>query len=121
LPKIHEQLSQAEPLPDKHLVDAGYIEASNLVESQREYDIDMIGPAQSNGRWRQVQGNGFDFSHFQVEWDREKVSCPAGRESSNQPGQKRQKDKVVIVVIETTCPSPKPHPPLVSITWENRI
>jgi hypothetical protein len=62
LPKIHEQLSQAELLPDKHLVDAGYIEASNLVESQREYDIDMIGPAQSNGRWQQVQGNGFDFS-----------------------------------------------------------
>src|SRR5262249_41287790 len=31
LPKIHEQLSQAELLPDKHLVDAGYIEASNLV------------------------------------------------------------------------------------------
>jgi transposase len=31
LPKIHERLSQAELLPDKHLVDAGYIEASNLV------------------------------------------------------------------------------------------
>jgi hypothetical protein len=48
LPKIHEQLSQAMLLLDKHLVDAGYIEASNLVESQREYDIDMIGPAQSS-------------------------------------------------------------------------
>jgi hypothetical protein len=30
LPKIHEQLSQTELVPDKHLVDAGYIEASNL-------------------------------------------------------------------------------------------
>lgn len=30
--------------------DGGYIEASNLVESRREYDIDLIGPAQSNGR-----------------------------------------------------------------------
>jgi hypothetical protein len=38
LPKIHEQLFQAELLPDKHLVDAGYIEASNLVESRREMD-----------------------------------------------------------------------------------
>lgn len=36
LPKIHEQLSRAELLPDKHLVDAGYIEASNIVESRRE-------------------------------------------------------------------------------------
>jgi transposase len=83
LPKIHERLSQADLLPDKHLVDAGYIEASNLVESRREYDIDLIGPAQSNGRWQQVQGNGFDISKFRVEWDREKVICPAGRESSS--------------------------------------
>lgn len=83
LPKIHEQLSQAELLPDKHLVDAGYIEASNIVESQRDYNIDLIGPAQSNGRWQQVQGNGFDISYFQIDWDREKVTCPAGRESSS--------------------------------------
>jgi hypothetical protein len=52
------------------------------VESRREYDIDLIGPAQSNGRWRQVQGTGFDISNFQVDWDREKVICPAGHESS---------------------------------------
>jgi len=83
LPEIHERLSKSELLPDKHLVDAGYIEASNLVESRREYDIDLIGPAQSNGRWQQVQGNGFDISNFQVDWDREKVVCPAGRESSS--------------------------------------
>src|SRR5262245_16538778 len=31
----------------------------------------------------QVQGNGFDISNFRVEWDREKVICPAGRESSS--------------------------------------
>jgi hypothetical protein len=50
LPEIHERLSKSELLPDKHLVDGGYIEASNLVESRRDYDIDLIGPAQSNGR-----------------------------------------------------------------------
>jgi transposase len=83
LPEIHERLSKSELLPNKHLVDGGYIEASNLVESRREYDIDLIGPAQSNGRWQQVQGNGFDISNFQVDWDREKVICPAGRESSS--------------------------------------
>jgi hypothetical protein len=42
LPKIHEQLSQAELLLDKHLVDAGYIEASNLVESQREGRVSKV-------------------------------------------------------------------------------
>jgi len=46
----------------------------------RKDTIDLIGPAHSNGRWQQVQGNGFDISNFRVEWDREKVICPAGRE-----------------------------------------
>jgi hypothetical protein len=26
-----------------------------------------------------------------------------------------------VLLIDESCPSPKPHPPLVSITWENRI
>lgn len=78
LPAIHRQLSQAELLPEKHLVDAGYIEASNIVESQRDYNIDLIGPAQGNGRWQQVQGNGFDISYFQIDWSREKRSVRLG-------------------------------------------
>jgi hypothetical protein len=32
----HERLSKSELLPDKHLVDGGYIEASNLVESRHD-------------------------------------------------------------------------------------
>ena len=46
--KIDERLSQAEHYLNNTAVEAGYIEASNLVESQREYDIGLIGPAQHN-------------------------------------------------------------------------
>ncbi len=99
LPKIQERLSQAELLPDKHLVDAGYIEASNLVESRREYDIDLIGPAQSNGRWRQVQGNGFDISHFEIDWEGKKATCPEGKVSSSwKPGMDSRGNEVINVV-----------------------
>lgn len=82
LPQIHRQLSQAELLPEKHLVDAGYIEATQLVESQREYGVDLIGRPQGNGRWQHEQGNGFDISHFVVDWERQEVTCPAGKKSS---------------------------------------
>ncbi len=82
LPKIHQQLFQAELLPDKHLVDAGYIEATLLVESRREYGMELIDPVQGNGRWQHEQGNGFDISHFVVDWERQEVTCPAGKKSS---------------------------------------
>ena len=82
LPKIHQQLSQAELLPEKHLADAGYIEATLLVESRREYGVDLIGRPQGNGRWQHEQGNGFDISHFVIDWERQEVTCPAGKKSS---------------------------------------
>ncbi len=53
LPKIHRNLDQSELLPITHLVDGGYIEAQNLVESRNQYGVDLIGPAQNNGRWQQ--------------------------------------------------------------------
>ena len=83
LPKIHQHLSRAELLPDKHLVDAGYVEATQLVESRREYEMELIGPVQGNGRWQHEQGNGFDISHFVIDWEREQAKCPAGKTSSS--------------------------------------
>jgi transposase len=83
LPTIHQQLAHAELLPSLHLVDAGYIEAQHLVESRGEYGVDLLGPAQSNGRWQQVQGNGFDIGHFQIDWDRCQAICPQGKRSAS--------------------------------------
>ncbi|MCA1602319.1 MAG: IS1182 family transposase [Acidobacteria bacterium] len=83
LPKIHQGLSDAELLPDKHLVDAGYVEAQQLVESRREYGMELIGPVQGNGRWQHEQGTGFDISHFVIDWERAEATCPEGKKSSS--------------------------------------
>jgi transposase len=83
LPQIHRELAKAELLPDKHLVDAGYIEATQLVESRQEYGMELMGPVQGNGRWQHEQGNGFDISHFRVDWKQQQVTCPAGKTSSS--------------------------------------
>ncbi|MCA1605665.1 MAG: transposase, partial [Acidobacteria bacterium] len=82
LPTIHQKLSDAELLPNKHLVDAGYVEAQQLVESRREYGMELIGPVQGNGRWQHEQGTGFDISHFVIDWERQEVTCPTGKQSS---------------------------------------
>ncbi len=42
---IHGALEQKGLLPDKHLVDAGYVDAQLLVESQEQYQVQLIGPS----------------------------------------------------------------------------
>jgi transposase len=81
LPTIHQQLAHAKLLPSTHLVDAGYIEAQLLLESQRDYGIELLGPAQNNGRWQQIQGTGFDLPHFAIDWDEQTATCPQGKRS----------------------------------------
>lgn len=110
LPQIHRQLAHRRLLPNTHLVDAGYIEAQLLLESQREYGGDLVGPAQSNGRWQQVQGNGFDITHFQIDWEEKHATCPQGKRSSSwRPGVDGRRNAVIQAVFAkaacSQCPS----------------
>jgi transposase len=82
LPAIHQELLEAALLPSKHLVDAGYVDATQLLESGRQYGVELIGPAQGNGRWQHEQDNGFDISHFVIDWDKQQATCPEGKTSS---------------------------------------
>jgi transposase len=48
LPSIHTGLAQKDLLPDQHLVDAGYVDATNLIESRASYGVDLVGPTLKN-------------------------------------------------------------------------
>lgn len=82
LPNIHESLAVMQLLPAKHLVDGGYVEAKRLFESSRDYDIDLFGPAPGNRFWQSQKGDGFDITHFIVDWERQVVTCPQGKTSN---------------------------------------
>jgi transposase len=110
LPQIHRQLAHRGLLPNTHLVDAGYIEAQLLLESQREYGVDLVGRAQNNGRWQQVQGTGFDITHFQIDWEAKQATCPQGQHSSSwRPGVDGRGNAVIQAVFAkavcSQCPS----------------
>jgi transposase len=83
LPLIQQELSEAELLPSQQLVDGGYIEASQLLDSQRQHGIQLIGPVQSNGRWQQEQATGFTIGHFRIDWEQNRAICPEGKASSS--------------------------------------
>jgi transposase len=78
---VHESLQERELLPNEHLVDKGYTDAHVLVESQREYGVTIVGPVAADPSWQARAGVGFDKGSFQVDWERQVVTCPAGKES----------------------------------------
>jgi transposase len=79
--EVHESLKQRNMLPREHLVDKGYTDAHVLVESQRDYGVTIIGPVADDPSWHVRSGEGFDKGSFVVDWDREVVTCPAGKAS----------------------------------------
>jgi transposase len=43
--------------------------------------VEVFGPVPLENSWQAKAGNGFDLSHFQVDWQRQTVSCPTGQQS----------------------------------------
>ena len=80
-PVIHAALQGKELLPGHHIVDTGYLDAALLVDSRRDYKVELVGPPRPNCHWQARAGNGFDIQHFQIDWEREQATCPAGRTS----------------------------------------
>jgi len=81
LEKIHESLKMRDLLPAEHLVDKGYTDAHVLVHSQLQYGVTIVGPVADDPSWQARDGTGFDKGSFIVDWDRQVVTCPAGKQS----------------------------------------
>jgi transposase len=106
--KVHATLAQKDLLPEHHLVDAGYVDATNLLESQQSYGVDLVGPTLKN-YWYQAE-TGYDLTHFAIDWEAETVTCPQGHPSSSwTPAQDAKGKPVVKVKFSQTdckaCPS----------------
>jgi transposase len=78
---VHESLEQHDRLPGEHPVDQGYTDAGVLVDSQREYGVTIVGPVAEDPSWPARAVEGFDKGSFEVAWEKEVVTCPAGKTS----------------------------------------
>ena len=79
--EVHESEKGRDLLPGEHLVDKGYTDSQVLVASQSEYGVTIVGPVAEDPSWQARAGEGFDKGSFVVDWDRQVVTCPAGKES----------------------------------------
>ena len=99
---IHADLAEKELLPGQHLVDSGYVTIANLVQSQSDCGVDLIGPTLKT-HWYQAE-TGYDLSHFSIDWETEKVTCPQGRiNSSWTPIQREGKSVIQVRFSQTDC------------------
>jgi transposase len=80
-PRIHQSLKDRDLLPSVHLVDTGFLDAELLVTSRDEYGVELLGPVRGDHRRQARAGEGFDAQHFQIDWDNQRATCPAGRTS----------------------------------------
>ena len=78
---IHQALAAHALLPEKHVVDTGYVDAKELVTSQQQYGVDLFGPTREDYHWQARQGTGCEAKHFSVHWQHECATCPAGKSS----------------------------------------
>jgi transposase len=78
---IHQALSDKECLPAVHIVDCGYMSAENLVVSQREYEVDLLGPMRSDTGWQAREEQAFSLYDFAIDWEAHQAICPAGQTS----------------------------------------
>jgi transposase len=81
LAAIHAGLEGKALLPDQHLVDAGYVDAANLLQSHQQYAVDLLRPVRHNYWWQ--ADTDFDVTHFSIDWQAQTVTCPRGRISSS--------------------------------------
>jgi transposase len=77
---VHGSLAQQDLLPAEHLVDKGYTDSHVLVDSRRDYDVTIVGPVADDPSWQARAGQGFDKAQFLVDWERQVVTCPVGKQ-----------------------------------------
>lgn len=79
--RIHRTLKDQQTLPNQHIVDAGYVSADLLVESEETYGIDLLGPVRPDVSWQARDEDAFAITQFTIDWENEVVFCPMGKPS----------------------------------------
>ena len=83
LQQVHGSLAAKDLLPGSHLVDAGYVDAEQLVASVRDYGVTLIGPAPKDQQWQAKTPGAFTLQDFRLDWDGQVATCPAGHPSQS--------------------------------------
>ena len=104
-PAIVHDLAARDLLPGTHLLDSGYVDADFLVTAQRQYHIDVVGPAFGSYSRQHQTGQGYDLQAVVLDWEAQQARCPQGHTSSHwRPGRDVSGDPVIRIRFDgPTC------------------
>ena len=102
LQPIHGSLAAKGLLPGKHLVDAGYVDADQLVASTRDHGVELIGPTPKDHQWQARTEGAFTIQDFTLDWDGQLATCPAGHASQSWTAGHNQGRTVTRIHLSTT-------------------
>jgi transposase len=57
------------------------VSARQLVEARERYEIDLVGPTPQDVSWQHRREGAFGMEAFTVDWESQRVRCPAGQHS----------------------------------------
>ena len=80
-PLIHQALKEKDLLPKEHLTDTNYAESKQFVQSRQNYGIDLLAPTRADHKWQAKEKHGFAASSFDIDWEAQQATCPAGQKS----------------------------------------
>jgi transposase len=95
---IHNALAEKEYLPGIHLVDSGYVDAEQIINSQTEHGLHLLGPVRPDTSWQTIKNTGHAITDFIINWESKQAICPNGATSSAWTPKKDAWDNAVIGV-----------------------
>lgn len=81
IPDIHAALAAIDLLPERHLIDQGYMAGHLLVESRDKYGVQLVGRVADDTSWQGRLPDGITLGKFQIDWEAKRAICPQGQTS----------------------------------------
>lgn len=76
---IHEALDQRNLLPERQIVDIGYMQIDDVIYLQEQYQTQLLGPVQPDASWQAKAKQGYSNADFKIDWDNQITTCPQGK------------------------------------------
>jgi transposase len=94
------------------LTDTAYVSGHLIVTARDDFGVDLVGPVLPDTSWQAAADEGFDLTHFHIDWMAQQVTCPAGKISTYwHPGLDRAHKPVIQVCFSGKDCQPCPHRP----------
>ncbi len=71
-------------------MDAAYVDADQLIASERDHGVTLLGPTPKDQQWQARTEGAFTIRDFTLDRDRQVAICPAGHESQSWTADRNQ-------------------------------